>query len=334
MFQFPIFRSLAVGCLLASVCLGQAAPAPSPSSPAAPANINPNASPFPPIDPANFTASTPTKETVDTFLKVQIGYDSSRLWQVNSIRKTLAPGFSEVTVLVTEKASTEQARGFRLLITPDQKFAIQDAEPVPFGAHPFADARALLEKKADGPSRGSKSNDLVIVEFSDLECPHCKAAEPIIDNLLRDYPAARIVYQNFPLTRIHPWSHKAAAYGVCVAQQSNELFFKFVTDVFASQEQTTESNVDDMLNAAATKAGADATKAAACAVAPAALAKVDASVALANELGVSSTPTLYINGRPVSMGPNVTYELLQQIVNYQAELDGVKLPPTMTSLPK
>lgn len=334
MFRLPIFRSIAVGCLLSSICLGQAANAPTPSDAAPAASANPNASPFPPIDPTNFTAPTPTKETVDAFLKAQIGYDSTRLWQVNSIRKTIAPGFSEVTVLVSEKGSTEQPRGFRLLITPDQKFAIQDAEPVPFGAHPFADARALLEKKADGPSRGSKSNDLVIVEFSDLECPHCKAQEPIMDNLVRDYPTARIVYQNFPLTRIHPWAHKAAAYGVCVAQQGNELFFKFVTGVFASQEQTTESNVDDMLNAAATKAGADATKAAACAVSPAALAKVDASVALANDLGVSSTPTLYVNGRPITMGPNITYELLQQIVNYQAGLDGVKLPPTMTSLPK
>jgi protein-disulfide isomerase len=334
MLQLPIFRLLAVGCLLSSVCLGQAANAPSPSDATQAASANPNASPFPPVDPANFTASTPTKDTVDAFLKAQIGYDSLRMWQVNSIRKTIAPGFSEVTVLVAAKGSTEQPRGFRLLITPDQKFAIQDSDPVPFGANPFADARALLEKKADGPSRGAKSNDLVIVEFSDLECPHCKAEEPVMDKLLRDYPTARIVYQNFPLTRIHPWAHKAAAYGDCVAQQSNDLFFKFVSNVFASQEQTTESNVDDMLNAAATKAGADAAKAAACAVTPATLAKVDASVDLATELGVTSTPTLYINGRPISMGPNVTYELLQQIIAYQAEMDGVKLPPTMTSLPK
>jgi len=334
MFRLPSLRFVAIGCLLSSVCLGQATSVPNATVPGPATAVNPNASPFPPVDPANFTVPTPTRETVDAFLKAQIGYDVNRIWQVNSIRKTIAPGFSEVTVLVSEKGSTEQPRGFRLLISPDQKFAIQDSSPVPFGAHPFAEARAILEKKADGPSRGAKTNDLVIVEFSDLECPHCKAEEPIIANLLRDYPSARIVYQNFPLTKIHPWSHKAAAYGVCVAQQGNELFFKFVTNVFASQEQTTESNVDEMLNAAATKAGADATKAAACTVSPAALATVDASTDLANELGVASTPTLYINGRPVSMGPNVTYELLQQIVNYQAELDGVRLPPTMTSLPK
>jgi protein-disulfide isomerase len=276
----------------------------------------------------------PTRDTVDAFLKAQIGFDPTRIWQVNAIRKTIAPGYSEVTVVIAATGSTEQPRGFRLLVTPDQKFAIQDSTLVPFGAHPFADARALLEKQADGPARGAASKDLLIVEFSDLECPHCKAAEPIMENVVRDYPRARVVYQNLPLAKIHPWAHKAAAYGVCVAQQSNDLFFKFVTNVFASQEQTTESNVDDMLKAAATKAGADADKAAACAVTPAALAKVDASVQLATDLGVSSTPTLFINGRQVTLGPNVTYEVLQQLIGYQAELDGIKLPPLMTTLPK
>jgi protein-disulfide isomerase len=276
----------------------------------------------------------PTRDTVEAFLKAQIGFDTTRVWQVNAIRKTIAPGYSEVTVVIGATNSNEPPRGFRLLITPDQKYAIQDSTLVPFGPHPFAEIRSLLEKQADGPARGAASKELLIVEFSDLECPHCKAAEPIMQDLVRDYPKARIVYQNLPLAKIHPWSHKAAAYGVCVAQQSDDLFFKFIGNVFASQEQTTESNVDDMLKAAATKAGADADKAAACAVTPSALSKVDASVQLATDLGVSSTPTLFINGRQVTLGPNVTYEVLQQIIAYQAGLDGVKLPPLMTTLPK
>jgi len=321
--KHSLLRIVSAGFLLTGICFGQTAESPSPttapnaSSPAA------NASPFPPVDSSNFTATLPTKETVDAFLKAQLGFDSNRIWQVNAIRNTIAKGFSEVTVIVAEKGTSDKPQGFHLLITPDQKFAIQDATLVPFGANPFADARAILEKRADGPSRGAKANDLLIVEFSDMECPHCKAAEPVMQNLLRDYPMARVVYQNFPLSRIHPWSHKAAAF-----------FFKFLSNVFAGQEQTTESNVDEMMKSATTKAGADADKAAACAVTPAALAKVDASVALADELAVAATPTLYVNGRAITMGPNLTYELLQQIVNYQAQLDGLKLPPTMTTLPK
>jgi protein-disulfide isomerase len=339
MIRVSPFRFLAIPALLGGLCLAQAAPqpaqSPAPSTDAqTAANPAPTGPKFPPVDPKNFTADLPKPETVDAFLKAQIGFDTNRVWETVAVRKTIAPGFSEVEVLVGAKDSNDQPRLFRILITPDQKFAIQDSAPVPFGAHPFADARELLKKRADGPARGAASKDFLIVEFSDFECPHCKAAQPTMENLVRDYPTARIVYQNLPLTSIHPWSHKAAAYGVCVAEQNNDAFFKFADAVFTGQDQTTESNADDMLKAAAAKAGVDADKAAACAVSPAALAKVDASVALADELGVSSTPTIYINGRPISVGPNLTYELLQQIVNYQAESDGIKLPPAMKGVAK
>src|ERR1700741_410619 len=65
-----------------------------PSAPAAPAN------PFPPVDPANFTATTPTKQTVEDFLHAFWGYDSARLWQIQAILPTPAPGVSRVLVLV------------------------------------------------------------------------------------------------------------------------------------------------------------------------------------------------------------------------------------------
>jgi protein-disulfide isomerase len=321
--------------LLTGLCLAQAAPsAPAPQADAAATPAPVKGPDFPPIDPRNFTADLPKPETVDAFLRAQIGFDTNRVWKTVAVRKTIAPGFSEVEVLVGAKDSNDAPRMFRILITPDQKFAIQDSSPVPFGATPFADARAVLQKKADGPYRGSASKDLEIVEFSDFECPHCKVAQATMDNLVRDYPSARVVYQYFPLVSIHPWAHKAAAYGVCVAEQSNAAFFKFADAVFAGQEQTTESNADDMLKAAATKAGVDADKAASCAVKAPALDKVDQSVALAEQLGVNSTPTIYINGRPISLGPNLTYELLQQIINYQAQVDGVKLPPQLQSGPK
>ena len=72
--------------------------------------------------------------------------------------KTLAPGFSEVEVLVANRDAGEQPRVFRLLITPDQKFAIQDSTPVPFGAHPFPKrekfwTRRLMAHPAVPPKR-------------------------------------------------------------------------------------------------------------------------------------------------------------------------------------
>src|ERR1700734_2464950 len=71
-----------------------ASSAPAPSAPAE------TAAPFPPVDPANFTATSPTKQTVEDFLKAYWGYDSSRVWQVQAILPTPAPGVSHVIVLV------------------------------------------------------------------------------------------------------------------------------------------------------------------------------------------------------------------------------------------
>ncbi len=75
------------------------------------------------------------------------------------------------------------------------------------------------------------------------------------------------------------------------------------------------------LNSAVTKAGLDPAKVSACTSAPETKAAVDASVKLAQDLKISQTPTLMINGRPAPAA--VPYETLKQIVQYQAKVDGV-----------
>src|SRR5438105_3870999 len=64
--------------------------------PAAPVPLQP----MPPPDPANFTAASPTKETVEAFLRASWGYDENRIFQVQAIETTQVQGISRVTVLV------------------------------------------------------------------------------------------------------------------------------------------------------------------------------------------------------------------------------------------
>ena len=92
---------------------------------------------------------------------------------------------------------------------------------MPFGEHPFAENRAILQQRADGPYRGSASKDLELVEFADFQCPHCKEAQANMDKLAVDFPKARIVFQNFPLPQ-HPERPQAADYGVCVEQAGRQ----------------------------------------------------------------------------------------------------------------
>lgn len=317
---------------LAPLGLAQNAGKPAPAAPApseAPQiqTLTPkNANPFPPPDPRYFTAATPSKQTIDDFLHASWGYDANRIWQVQAILKTAVDGVSKVVVLVADKGQPkEQVNSLVFFSLPDGKHIIA-GDVLPFGPKPFEENRELLQL-ANGPSEGAASTDLNLVEFADFECPHCKEAQAIIAKLLADYPNAHFVFENFPIVEIHSEAFKAAAYGVCVAKESgNTAFFKFSDAVFNAQEGLTPQSSDATLKAAVTEAGGDAEKAASCSTEQATVDAVNASRQLGEKVGVSGTPTLFVNGRAVPI-TGMPYETLRSIIDFQAAQDGVPVPP-------
>ena len=190
--------------------------APVPAKPAAPAagqaparvplqlqSLDPStrADPFPPVNPKYFTTNTPTVATVDEYLKAVIGYDQNRIWRVEAIQKTDAPGVSRVVVYVSERTAGAKTQTATFFVTPDGKHAIADQNVTPFGPTPYGERRAALAARANGPARGAASKDLELVEFADLQCPHCKDAQPMMKRLEEDFPKAHIVYQSFSAGR-------------------------------------------------------------------------------------------------------------------------------------
>ena len=278
--------------------------------------------PFPQANPKFFTAASPSVDTVNAFLKALWGYDDNRIWRVEAIQKTQAPGVSKVVVFVSDKTPNAKVQSSAFFVTPDGAHAIAGDGVVPFGATPFAAARKTLEAQADGAARGAASKNFLLVEFADLECPHCKEAQPTMDQLAKDFPNARIVFQSFPLVQIHPYAFKAAAYGYCVQQQKNDAFFTYAAAVFDTQAGLTAETADTTLKNAVTKAGLDPAAIDACAATQATKDKVNASIKLAEDIGVTQTPELAVNGHllPISQVP---YETLKKIVAYQAQADGV-----------
>ena len=105
--------------------------------------------------------------------------------------------------------------GEPFFVTADGEHAVI-GDIIPFGAKPFEPAKRRLEKGVTGPARGPKDAPVTIVEFGDLQCPACKAAQPAIEALMAAEPNARFVFQNFPL-EMHNWAAKGAAYADCVA---------------------------------------------------------------------------------------------------------------------
>lgn len=317
--SLPAFPALAQTQVPPAPAQTQSTPAT--PEPAAPAPAGPPT--FPKPDPANFTAITPTKDQVNGFLNANWGYDDNRMWQVQAILKTPVEALSKVVVFVGDKTGKEKPQALEFFVLPDGKHIISGEDVLPFGEHPFAENRTLLQEHADGPYRGPASKSFELVEFADFQCPHCKEAQANMDKLAVDFPSARIVFQNNPIISIHPQAEKAAAYGVCIAKTGgSNAFFQFSSAVFDGQDGlATPDGATLTLNSAVTKAGEDPAKIAACAETPEVQSQVEASVKLAGDIGVVSVPTLVINGRAVPA--NAPYDTLKKIVQYQAKLDGI-----------
>jgi protein-disulfide isomerase len=260
------------------------------------------------------SVSLPSEDTVNSFLHQTFGYDSTITWKIASIKPSIAAGLAEVTVVLTNNQGQQVTT---LYVTPDGKHALT-GEMLPFGAKPYEPARAALLKGVNGVSRGPDKSPVTIVEFSDLQCPHCREAQPVIEKLLAAEPTARFVLQQYPLP-MHNWAAKGAAYADCIGRTSREAFWKFVQATFDDQANITDSNADEKLTQIADKSGVKGADMAACAAKPETKTRVERSLSLGQEVGVTGTPTLFINGRHISNVTGMPYEVLKGMVEFAAK---------------
>jgi protein-disulfide isomerase len=261
---------------------------------------------------ASASSSLPSEATFDAFLKKMFGYDQNLTWKIVEIKPSEAAGVAQLTALFN---TPQGQQVMRLYVTQDQKFAFV-GDLLPFGTDPFARAREDL-KAANGPTRGPKDATLTIVEFGDLQCPACKAAQPNINKLMQEEPKARLIFENFPLENIHKWAMTGAKYVDCLGRSNNDVAWKFIDIVYEHQAEITEENVSQILNGYVKDAGGDPTAVTACATQPETEKRVRESMALGEKLGITSTPTFFIDGRRLQgFGNNVPYEIVKQMTDY------------------
>ena len=235
-------------------------------------------------------------------------------WKISSIKPSAIEGLAEVSVVIASQQGQQLSRFY---VAPDGQHALI-GDVIPFGAKPFDPAKKTLEKGITGPSRGPKDAAVTIVEFGDLQCPACKAAQPTIEALVAAEPKARFVFQNFPL-EMHNWAAKGAAYADCVGRASNDAFWKFISKTYETQAEITAENADEKLTALADGAGVKGSEIAACAATPETKAHINASVALGKSVDVTGTPTLYINGRKVGQFDARLSDVYKNLVEFAAK---------------
>lgn len=267
-----------------------------------------------PAKPAASAAVLPSEEVVNGFMHATFGYQPELTWKIDSIVPSKAQGLAQVTVIISTPQGRQQSVFY---VSPDGKHAIV-GEVIPFGAHPYEAMHKDLAARAKGPSRGPADAPVTIVEFSDLQCPHCKTAQPIIEKLLADEPNTRLVFQNFPLPA-HDWALKGAAYADCIGRTNPTAFYKFIASVYDAQADILSTSADEKFTAMADQVGMKGSEIAACAAKDETIGRVQSSVSLGQSVDVNATPTLFINGRKISDLGALPYDVLKLLVEFAAK---------------
>ena len=158
------------------------------------------------------------------------------------------------------------------------------------------------------PSHGPADAPVTIVEFSDFECPYCFALWDTIKNIRQNYPdRVRLVYRHFPLVNIHPQAQKAAEASLCADEQGK--FWEMHDLMFGDQSGL---SVEDLAQKAQSL-GLDEATFEKCLTSAQFAERVRTDVKEGAIAGVTGTPALFINGRPL-VG-NVPYDQIAQIID-------------------
>jgi len=174
------------------------------------------------------------------------------------------------------------------------------------------------------PNLGTAGAPVVIVVFSDLQCPHCKGeAEMLRQKLIQNYPKdVRLYFKDFPIESLHPWAKAAAMAGRCIFAQSNDAFWAYHDWIFAHQESFTPTTLNQqILDWAKDQKGLDAAKLGACLEKKTSEPEVDAELKEGHDLEINGTPTMFINGRRISQ--TIDWANLKNIIDMEIEYQKV-----------
>ncbi len=147
--------------------------------------------------------------------------------------------------------------------------------------------------RAEGAfAKGPKDAPITIIEFSDFQCPFCRNVVPTVKELIRQYPTTvRWAFRDFPLASLHPKAPKAAEAARCAGEQGK--FWEYHDLLFDSQAQAT---IEDFKRFA-DQLKLDPKGFASCLDSGRQKAAVQSDVEEGARLGITGTPTFFINGR-------------------------------------
>lgn len=145
------------------------------------------------------------------------------------------------------------------------------------------------------PFKGTEKAPVTIVKFEDFECPFCKNVQPALATVLKQYDGkVRVVHKDLPLEAIHPQAQLAAEAARCARDQGK--FWEYHDTLYANVPKLGAAD----LKAYAKNMSLDASKFDECLARNKYRAAVQKDLSEGVQLGITGTPTFFINGREIS----------------------------------
>lgn len=152
----------------------------------------------------------------------------------------------------------------------------------------------------EGEARNVRGEgEIVIVEFSDFQCPACRASQSVVDQVLAKYEGkVKLVYRHFPLISIHKYAELAAQAAEAAGEQNK--FFEYHDLLYLRQEEWSGGSAEKLFIAYAGELGLDVERFEIDMNSPKVRDIVRDDLVTANKLKLTGTPSFFINGRQVS----------------------------------
>ena len=225
-----------------------------------------------------------------------------------SVKITVGPlrpsDFANYDALTISMEGGEKKQTYDFLLSKDGK-TLARMTKLDLTKDPYSEAMKKIDLNGR-PTRGNKDAKVVVVNFDDFQCPFCsRMHQTLFPELLKEYgDRVEFVYKDFPLSEIHPWATHAAVDANCLAAQNSDAYWDFADHIHASQREVNSEKgrdaqfavLDRLTLEQGQKHDLNQSKLQACVKAQNEDA-IKASMHEAEGVGVSATPTLFVNGQ-------------------------------------
>lgn len=160
---------------------------------------------------------------------------------------------------------------------------------------------------AEAPFKGSPKAAVTVVMFSDLQCPHCAVAHPMVAAVTAAFGnKVRFIFKNYPLTAVHPNAFRAAE--AAAAAQAQGKFFEYIERLYKNQDALN----DEQLKRYASDIGLDRKRFDESMSTGQFAPRIKADITEGEKLGLFGTPTVFVNGYEIYF---LTRRNLRQAIN-------------------